>query len=216
MIVIYIQIYFFFQVLQVELSALKHNQARVHELSSYLMLSDPDEIARVTRSHQGSKATDLQARLDLMHRLQVIILDCLNYIFFNFTKKKLFIFSCEIMIKNGNTNFCKKYSVKWFWSKFKKCVKLLNRMFAFMSLSFSFVTYLHDYIPTYFWDGMQIANIWNKEEKLFTTKNWCKKVWGKKFQLGVLLWKIQIAKIRFSLLSFSICTRKITLEVHYL
>ena len=60
-----------FQVLQVELSALQHNQARVHELSSYLMLSDPDEIARVTRSHQGSKATDLQARLDLMHRLQV-------------------------------------------------------------------------------------------------------------------------------------------------
>lgn len=61
------------KVLQVELSALKHNQARVHELSSYLMLSDPDEIARVTRSHQGSKATDLQARLDLMHRLQAFI-----------------------------------------------------------------------------------------------------------------------------------------------
>ena len=37
------------------------------------MLSDPDEIARVTRSHQGSKATDVQARLDLMHRLQAFI-----------------------------------------------------------------------------------------------------------------------------------------------
>jgi len=61
------------KVLQSELSVLKHNQARVHELSSYLMLSDPDEIARVTRSHQGSKATDVQARLDLMHRLQAFI-----------------------------------------------------------------------------------------------------------------------------------------------
>ena len=60
-----------FQVLQVELSSLKHNQARIHELSTYLMLSDVDEIARVTRSHLGSKATDDQARLDLMHRLQV-------------------------------------------------------------------------------------------------------------------------------------------------
>ena len=64
---------YFFQVLQSEISVLKHNQARVHELSSYLMLSDPDEIARVTRSHQGSKATDVQARLDLMHRLQAFI-----------------------------------------------------------------------------------------------------------------------------------------------
>lgn len=61
------------KVLQTELSVLKHNQARVHELSSYLMLSDPDEITRVTRSHQGSKATDSQARLDLMHRLQAFI-----------------------------------------------------------------------------------------------------------------------------------------------
>ena len=61
------------QVLQSELSVLKHNQARVHELSSYLMLSDPDEIVRVTRSHGGSKATDVQARLDLMHRLQAYI-----------------------------------------------------------------------------------------------------------------------------------------------
>ena len=84
---------FFFQVLQVELSALKHNQARVHELSSYLMLSDPDEIARVTRSHQGSKATDLQARLDLMHRLQVIIFDCLNYMHvLQFHEKKTIYF----------------------------------------------------------------------------------------------------------------------------
>jgi hypothetical protein len=58
-------------VLQAELSVLKHNQPRIHELSSYLMLSDVDEIARVTKSHLGSKATDDQARLDLMHRLQV-------------------------------------------------------------------------------------------------------------------------------------------------
>ena len=57
--------------LQAELSVLKHNQPRIHELSSYLMLSDVDEIARVTKSHLGSKATDDQARLDLMHRLQV-------------------------------------------------------------------------------------------------------------------------------------------------
>ena len=65
-------IFFIFQVLQTELSVLKHNQIRVHELSSYLMLSDSDDITRVTRSHQGSKATDSQARLDLMHRLQVL------------------------------------------------------------------------------------------------------------------------------------------------
>merc|ERR1712223_1924585 len=61
------------KVLQAELSVLKHNQARVHELSTYLMLSDADEITRFTRSHQGSKATDVQARLDLMHRLQAYI-----------------------------------------------------------------------------------------------------------------------------------------------
>ena len=64
---------FILQVLQSELSVLKYNQARVHELSSYLMLSDPDEISRVTQSHQGSKANDVQARLDLMHRLQAFI-----------------------------------------------------------------------------------------------------------------------------------------------
>jgi hypothetical protein len=61
------------KVLQAELSVLKHNQPRIHELSSYLMLSDVDEIARVTKSHLGSKATDDQARLDLMHRLQAFI-----------------------------------------------------------------------------------------------------------------------------------------------
>ena len=62
---------FLLQVLQTELSVLKHNQPRIHELSTYLMLSDVDEIARVTKSHLGSKATDDQAREDLMHRLQV-------------------------------------------------------------------------------------------------------------------------------------------------
>ena len=62
---------FLLQVLQTELSVLKHNQPRIHELSTYLMLSDVDEISRVTKSHLGSKATDDQARLDLMHRLQV-------------------------------------------------------------------------------------------------------------------------------------------------
>ena len=62
--------------LQAELSVLKHNQPRIHELSSYLMLSDVDEIARVTKSHLGSKATDDQARLDLMHRLQVNVSSC--------------------------------------------------------------------------------------------------------------------------------------------
>ena len=108
--------------------------------------------------------------------------------FFNFTKKKLFIFSCEIMIKNGNTNFCKKYSVKWFWSKFKKCVKLLNRIFAFMSVSFSFVlTYTIIYLPTF---GMgcklQIFETKKKSSLLLKTDA-KKKVWGKKFQLGVLL-----------------------------
>ncbi len=36
-----------FQVLQTELSPLKHNQARTHELSSYLMLPTPEEVARV-------------------------------------------------------------------------------------------------------------------------------------------------------------------------
>ena len=61
----------FLQVLQTEVSVLKHNQSRVHELSTYLMLSDNEEITKVTRSHMGSKATDDQARLDLMHRLQV-------------------------------------------------------------------------------------------------------------------------------------------------
>ena len=56
---------------------------------------------------------------------------------------------------------------------------------------------------------MQIANIWNKEEKLFT-KLMQKKKFGKKILLEfayvdpILLWKIQIAKIRFSLFSLSI------------
>lgn len=61
------------KVLQTELSVLKHNQTRVHELSTYLMLSKAEEIARATRSHQGSRASDAQARLDLMHRLQAFI-----------------------------------------------------------------------------------------------------------------------------------------------
>ena len=68
--------------LQAELSVLKHNQPRIHELSSYLMLSDVDEIARVTKSHLGSKATDDQARLDLMHRLQVKCQQIVKVLFF--------------------------------------------------------------------------------------------------------------------------------------
>lgn len=38
------------KVLQTELTPLKHNQSRTHELSSYLMFSSPEDIARVTRS----------------------------------------------------------------------------------------------------------------------------------------------------------------------
>lgn len=41
------------KVLQTELSPLKHNQSRTHELSTYLMLSSPEDIARVTRSVRG-------------------------------------------------------------------------------------------------------------------------------------------------------------------
>ncbi len=50
---------------------LKHNQQRVHELSSLLMRSHVTEIAK-PRSHQGTKSTDHQARLELMQRLEVV------------------------------------------------------------------------------------------------------------------------------------------------
>ena len=59
-----------FQVPQTELSVLKHNQQRVHELSSLLMRSHVLPIAKAG-SHQGTKSADQQARLDLMHRLEV-------------------------------------------------------------------------------------------------------------------------------------------------
>ena len=42
-----------FQVLQTEITPLKHNQPRTHELSSYLMFSSPEDLVRVT-SHQSS------------------------------------------------------------------------------------------------------------------------------------------------------------------
>ena len=42
-----------FQVLQTEITPLKHNQPRTHELSSYLMFSSPEDLVRVT-SHQTS------------------------------------------------------------------------------------------------------------------------------------------------------------------
>jgi len=60
------------KVLQTELSVLKHNQQRVHELSSLLMRSHVLPIAKAG-SHQGTKSADQQARLDLMHRLEAFI-----------------------------------------------------------------------------------------------------------------------------------------------
>ena len=44
---------------------MRHKQARIHELSSYLMLSKPEDISRVTRSAGGELS-----RHDLMDRLQ--------------------------------------------------------------------------------------------------------------------------------------------------
>ena len=53
------------QVLQTELTPLRHKQTRTHELSTYLMLSKPEDISRVTRSAGGELS-----RHDLMDRLQ--------------------------------------------------------------------------------------------------------------------------------------------------
>lgn len=53
------------KVLQTELTPLRHKQTRTHELSSYLMLSKPEDISRVTRSAGGELS-----RHDLMDRLQ--------------------------------------------------------------------------------------------------------------------------------------------------
>ena len=64
-----------FQVLQTELTPLKHNQARTHELSSYLMYSDPEDIARVTQSRKGESAQsgESHSRYALMERLQTYL-----------------------------------------------------------------------------------------------------------------------------------------------
>jgi hypothetical protein len=60
--------YIFFQVLQTELTPLRHRQSRTHELSSYLMLSKQEDIARVTRAAGGELS-----RHDLMDRLQAYL-----------------------------------------------------------------------------------------------------------------------------------------------
>jgi hypothetical protein len=56
------------QVLQAELTPLCHNQSRIHELSTYLMLSKSEDVARVTRTARGEIS-----RLDLMDRLQTYL-----------------------------------------------------------------------------------------------------------------------------------------------
>jgi len=68
------------KVLQTELTPLKHNQARTHELSSYLMFSSREDLVRVTTTTTaangsgsgGSLAdiTDVTTRRNLMDRLQ--------------------------------------------------------------------------------------------------------------------------------------------------
>lgn len=54
------------KVLQTELTPLNHRQNRTHELSTYLMLSSPEDISRVTRSVRGGELSGM----DLMERLQ--------------------------------------------------------------------------------------------------------------------------------------------------
>ena len=67
-----------FQVLQTELTPLKHNQVRTHELSSYLMYSDPEDIARVTQNGHtnGASSTasrESHSRWQLMEKLQTYL-----------------------------------------------------------------------------------------------------------------------------------------------
>ena len=64
--------------LQTELTPLKHNQARTHELSSYLMYSDPEDIARVTQTGHSNGASsaanrESHSRWQLMEKLQTYL-----------------------------------------------------------------------------------------------------------------------------------------------
>ena len=46
------------QVLQTELTPLKHNQARTHELSSYLMFASKEDLMRVTSLSSSSSTAN--------------------------------------------------------------------------------------------------------------------------------------------------------------
>jgi len=67
------------RVLQAEMTPLRHNRARTHELSSYLMLSRREDIARVTRTREeattvvGASPPQALSRVDLMDRLQTFL-----------------------------------------------------------------------------------------------------------------------------------------------
>ncbi len=56
------------QVLQTELTPLRHRQARTHELSTFLMLSKAEDIARATHTAGGENS-----RRDLMDKLQAYL-----------------------------------------------------------------------------------------------------------------------------------------------